>query len=336
MTADEFIKEWNSGCPDVEVHTSGSTGTPKKIRASKNRMRESARITCQFLGLKQGQQALLCLSPDYIAGKMMIVRALEWGLRLCCIPPSSHPMAAENLPEKVDFCAMVAMQVKASLQQADERRRLMDIGHLIVGGSAIDKTLEDELHDFPNAVWSTYGMSETLSHIALRRLNGKDAEPWYRPLPNVEVGVDERGCLTVYAPLVCPTLLHTNDIAQVSHDKKGTRFIVTGRIDNVVVSGGLKIQIEEVEGMLGNQLEKPFVLTKTKDTLLGEALCLLTEDTDINKVEQQCLSLLPHYHVPRNIIHVPSIPLTDNGKPARKRAEGMAESMLAQASREEK
>ena len=336
MTVDDFIREWTSEDPDVEVHTSGSTGTPKVFRATKQRMKESARITCESLGLRKGDQALLCLSPDYIAGKMMIVRALEYGMKLCCIPPSSHPMAAKNLPKKIDFCAMVAMQVKVSLQKEHERKRLMGIGHLIVGGSAIDEQLARELRAFPNAVWSTYGMSETLSHIALRRLSGEDAEPWYRPLRNVEVGLDERGCLTIHAPLVCPTLLHTNDMALISHDSKGVRFRVTGRIDNVVVSGGLKIQIEEVEAILCKGLEKPFVVTKTRDTMLGEALCLLTQDTDTKKVEQRCKAMLPHYHIPKRIFHVSAIPLTDNGKPARKKAGELAEALLAQASREEK
>ena len=178
------------------VHTSGSTGKPKPMWVEKKRMAHSARTTCRFLGLKRGDTALLCLSLDYIAGKMMAVRAIEWGLNLICVEPSGHPLSTINVERLTinegslseppprgrqegafSFAAMTPMQVYNTLQVPEERERLMQVKHLIIGGGAIDEALEAELRLFPNAVWSTYGMTETLSHIALRRINGTSPSP---------------------------------------------------------------------------------------------------------------------------------------------------------------
>ena len=227
MTVEEFICEWNNNNDCVSVRTSGSTGVPKQIWVEKRRMEESARITCDFLGLKSGDTALLCMSPDYIAGKMMIVRSLVRNLNLTVVEPSGHPLAAishmqtanagQSEPIKpFTFAAMVPMQVYNSLQVAGERELLMSIQHLIIGGGAIDDTLADELKDFPNAVWSTYGMTETLSHIALRRLSGAEASQWYTPFESVVVSLNNENCLVIDAPLVCGERLTTNDIAELA------------------------------------------------------------------------------------------------------------------------
>jgi O-succinylbenzoic acid--CoA ligase len=182
MSLEKFLEEWNNPSEFVEVKTSGSTGEPKRMMVEKRRMLNSARITCDFLGLKKGDTALLCMSTDYIAGKMMVVRSIERGLNLISVEPSGHPLAArENL--EFSFAAMVPMQVYNSLQVPEEKERLMDILHLIIGGGAIDEAMEREIRNFPNAVWSTYGMTETLSHIALRRISGPDASDWYTPFP---------------------------------------------------------------------------------------------------------------------------------------------------------
>ena len=179
MSLEKFLEEWNNPSEFVEVKTSGSTGEPKRMMVEKRRMLNSARITCDFLGLKKGDTALLCMSTDYIAGKMMVVRSIERGLNLISVEPSGHPLAArENL--EFSFAAMVPMQVYNSLQVPEEKERLMAIRHLIIGGGAIDEAMERELRNFPNAVWSTYGMTETLSHIALRRISGPDASDWYK------------------------------------------------------------------------------------------------------------------------------------------------------------
>ena len=301
------------------VHTSGSTGEPKPMWVEKRRMEASARMTCDFLGLHEGDTALLCMSLDYIAGKMMVVRSLVRGLRLITVEPSGHPLA--GVAGQLDFAAMVPMQVWNSLQVAEERERLMTIGNLIIGGGAIDDRLAHELAGFPNRVWSTYGMTETLSHIALRRLSGPGATEWYTPLPGVGLSLTADSCLVIDAPAVHDGRLVTNDIAEMAPDG---RFKILGRKDNVICSGGLKIQAEEVERLLRAHLREPFIITKRRDEKFGEVVVLLTE-SDVDAARDVCQRVLPKYWQPRAYVHTDRIPLTETGKPARKQAEAMVQ-----------
>ena len=166
-------------------------------------------------------------------------------------------------------------------------------------------------------------MTETLSHIALRRISGSEASLWYTPFDGVTVSLDSRGCLVIDAPHVCHTTLTTNDCAEIRDGK----FRILGRIDNVVCSGGIKIQIEEVEQSLKPHIHKRFIITKRKDKDLGEALTLLTEESDTEAVRNICHRALPKYHQPRHIFYVEEIPLTETGKPARAKAESIANSL---------
>ena len=324
MNIDDFYKEWNNPSDKILVHTSGSTGKPKPIWVEKSRMEASARITCDFLGLQEGDTALLCMSLDFIAGKMMVVRSLVLGLELIVSSPSGHPLSNEKWQEigmnDITFAAMVPLQVYNSLQVPEERERLMRIKHLIIGGGAIDDELAQALKTFPNAVWSTYGMTETLSHIALRRLSGNDSSDWYTPFPSVNISLDNDGCLVIDAPLVCPEVLKTNDIADI----RNGQFRILGRKDNVIVSGGIKIQIEEVERLLKQHIKNPFLITKRKDNKFGEIVVMLTTD-NTDEAKTICEHVLPKYWQPRAYLSIKEIPLTPTGKPARKEAERIAE-----------
>ena len=323
MTLEDFLSEWNNDSDRVLVHTSGSTGKPKPMMVEKKRMLNSARITCDFLGLKPGDSALLCMSLDYIAGKMVVVRSIERHLHLISVSPSGHPL--KNINEEITFAAMVPMQVYNTLQVPEERERLTHIRHLIIGGGAIDAALEQELRSLPGniAIWSTYGMTETLSHIALRRINGAEASEWYQPFDSVKISQTEEGCLVIDAPLVCAETLLTNDIVEIEpyiyNKVEKTRFRIKGRKNNVICSGGIKIQIEEVEEFLKPHLEKPFMLAKKKDEKFGEIAVLLSEDKGIKKVEATIRRLLSDhkYWIPREFLHVDHLPLTETGKPKR-------------------
>ena len=323
MTLEDFFSEWNNDSDRVLVHTSGSTGKPKPMMVEKKRMLNSARITCDFLGLKPGDSALLCMSLDYIAGKMVVVRSIERHLHLISVSPSGHPL--KDINEEITFAAMVPMQVYNTLQVPEERERLTHIRHLIIGGGAIDASLEKELQALPGniAIWSTYGMTETLSHIALRRINGAEASEWYQPFDSVKISQTEEGCLVINAPLVCAETLLTNDIVEIEpyiyNKVEKTRFRIKGRKDNVICSGGIKIQIEEVEEFLKPHLEKPFMLAKKKDEKFGEIAVLLSEDKGIKKVEATIRRLLSDhkYWIPREFLHVDHLPLTETGKPKR-------------------
>ena len=333
MTLEDFFSEWNNDSDRVLVHTSGSTGKPKPMMVEKKRMLNSARITCDFLGLKPGDSALLCMSLDYIAGKMVVVRSIERHLHLISVPPSGHPL--KDVDEEITFAAMVPMQVYNTLQVPEERERLSRIRHLIIGGGAIDAALEQELQSLPGdiAIWSTYGMTETLSHIALRRINGDEPSEWYQPFDSVRISQTEEGCLVIDAPQVCAETLVTNDIVEIEpyiyNKVEKLRFRIKGRKDNVICSGGIKIQIEEVETLLKPHLEKPFMLAKKKDGKFGEIAVLLSEDEDIKKVEATVRRLLSDesekssdhkkykYWIPKEFRYVEHLPLTETGKPKR-------------------
>ena len=359
MDFKEFLDEWNNGSDRMLVHTSGSTGKPKPIWVEKKRMAHSARTTCRFLGLKRGDTALLCLSLDYIAGKMMAVRAIEWGLNLICVEPSGHPfsfkvdkltskqvdklvpLVDELTSSKVDklcdseasnsstrqlvnsstnivFAAMTPMQVYNTLQVPEERERLMQVKHLIIGGGAIDEALEAELRQFPNAVWSTYGMTETLSHIALRRISHPErcsGVQTYEASPNPsqggDIGTQASNTLVANNLSTCQLVnsstekwyLPFEDVhvslngdgclvidapgvcaeMLVTNDcaqlhPNGRRFRIVGRKDNVINSGGIKIHAEEVELLLRPHLSMPFIITKATDPKFGEVVALVYED----------------------------------------------------------
>ena len=344
MTLHEFLKEWNDSSPSLLVHTSGSTGTPKPMRVEKSRMMASARLTCHFFGLNKNDSALLCMPLDYIAGKMVVVRSIVSGMRLISVVPSSHPL--RGLKEQPTFAAMVPMQVYSTLQNADEALMLANIKNLIIGGGAIDHKLERKLKDFPNAVWSTYGMTETLSHIALRRLNGTEASRYYMPFDNVYLSQSSDGCLCIKAPEVCPVELHTNDIVEFHPD--GRRFVVIGRKDNVIDTGGIKVHAEEVEERIRPFLNRDFAISKKSDPMFGEMIVLLIsfpeifrnsetanspmlnlQNLDADKyraaygeicmIREKYEKVLPRYWQPREIYLTASIPHTATGKIARGR-----------------
>lgn len=321
MTLEEFINQWQSPSPTLLVHTSGSTGKPKPMLVEKRRMEASARITCQFLGLKRGDSALLCMPLDYIAGKMMVVRAIVWGLQLIDIPPCGHPLKQIDTPPV--FAAMVPMQVYNSMQDDDERQKLWQIKHLIIGGGAISDEMAAELRQHPNAVWSTYGMTETLSHIALRRLSGPQASEWYEPFDGVNVSINADGCLVIDAPTVCAQPLTTNDIAEIATD--GRRFRIRGRKDNVICSGGIKLQIEEMEAKLRPYINVPFLISKRSDPKFGETVVMIAETNDIESLKTICKKRLNKYEQPHKYIAVDSIPTTETGKPARAKAMEIAQ-----------
>lgn len=323
-----FLEEWHNGSPFIEVHTSGSTGAAKKMFVEKARMEVSARMTCDFLNLCEGDHALLCMPLQYIAGKMMVVRSLVRRLHLITVSPSSHPL--KDVSQSIDFAAMVPLQVIKTLECPDEAAAFERIGNVIIGGGAIDDSLEQKLRIMPNAVWSTYGMTETLSHIAMRRVSGQCASYWYTPLDGIEIALSNRGTLVIKAPALCAETLITNDVAEIND--KG-QFRILGRSDNTINSGGIKIQIEEVERVLHNLLNDYSIserirITSRPDSVFGEIVCLLIESglSEMQKQSITCaLDALPRYWRPKITIEVASLPMTATGKPDRFASKKLAE-----------
>lgn len=307
----EFLHDWFSDSSILTVQTSGSTGTPKKMQVEKDKMMQSAQMTCSYLGLRKGDKALLCMDLKYIGAKMVVVRSLIAGLDLYITPPSGNPLKEDAT--EYDFAAMVPLQVFNSLQNPIEKRRLSRIKHLIIGGGAIDSQMAEEIKGFPHNVYSTYGMTETLSHIALRKLNGEGASDRYYPFPSVSLSISADQTLTIHAPLVSDEILQTNDIAEIFDDSS---FRIIGRKDNIINSGGVKIQIEEVETLLRHSISGNFAISSLPDPKFGEIVVLAMErNASIDTLHIE--TTLPPYFIPKKIITIDAIPLTENGKISR-------------------
>lgn len=326
-----FLNEWFSDSPFITVHTSGSTGKPKKLIVRKEQMMQSARLTCEYLNLQPGDTALLCMNLRYIGAMMVVVRSLVAGLNLIVRPASGHPLA--DIKGALTFVAMVPLQVYNTLQIPEEKERLRQTDILIIGGGAIDEALETEIRNLPGAVYSTYGMTETLSHIALRRLNGLSASNRYYPFSSIQLSLSSENTLVIDAPLVCDETLQTNDIARIYPDGS---FIILGRKDNVINSGGIKIQAEEIERALRPIIPVPFVITSVPDKRLGQAVTLLmTGSVCVNEVECKLQNLLASYYQPKYIWIVDQIPQTENGKIDRKGCSCLAQHLLLSGHKEQ-
>lgn len=314
----EFLKEWFDDKPYVIGHTSGSTGRPKEIHLSKVDMRASARITNAFLGIHEQSVLLLCLSLSYIAGKMMVVRALEAGARLIPGQVSSRPfrdMVADG-PEGgvvIDLAAVVPMQLEESLKYPQEKAVFSGIRQVLVGGAPVSPALEEKLADLPVLCYATYGMTETVSHIALRKLN---TDTPYFALGKVSFTVDERGCLVIHAPHLQGQTFVTNDLVEWVDCQ---HFRWQGRWDNVVNSGGVKLFPETIESKLANVITRRYFMTSLPDKLLGQRLVLVLEGepltaTEMDHLNRKLSQLLSPYEMPKEILYLPRFQETTSGK----------------------
>tara|TARA_X000000950_G_scaffold135138_2_gene168152 strand:+ start:6479 stop:7552 length:1074 start_codon:yes stop_codon:yes gene_type:complete len=309
MAIGNFFMNWMDKNDYINVKTSGSTGDPKIIQISKQAMVRSAIRTGNFFDVKIGDTALHCLPTDFIAGKMMLVRAIILGLSLEIVEPSANPMKDQY--KNFDFVAMTPMQVHNSLDQLDQ------IKTLIIGGAPIYPELNQKLVERHNRCFETYGMTETVTHIAVSKL-AVPKKP-FKALDGINLKVDKDGCLIVDAPDITDKLIYTNDMVEM-HDEKN--FTYLGRRDNVVNSGGVKIFPEVVERKLANYIDHPFFVFGLTDKILGEKLVLIVEGelddlAEIQKQQLSCVSL-EKFEAPKEIFFVSKI-MTNNGKYLRKK-----------------
>lgn len=310
----DFIIDWLKPSEFIEVRTSGSTGVSKKIKVRKEHMINSALATGKFFELPPGSTALMCLPAKYIAGKMMLVRAMVLGWELDLVPPSSNPL--DNLYKIYDFCAMTPFQLDNSIS------RLHLIKKLIVGGGAVSPNLQEMVQGLNTKVYETFGMTETVSHIAAKRLNGKKKrKSAFRLMPNVHISVDNRNCLIIKAPTIADDILVTNDVVEIKTYKQ---FYWKGRYDNVVNSGGIKLYPEEIESKLSGVIDGRFFLIGMPDDALGEKLVLFIE-ADFSEellseleVKVQSVKELHKYEIPKKIYLIQKFEETPNGKIHRK------------------
>lgn len=310
-----FLSEWWGPGNTISLQTSGSTGVPKRMLATREAMIASAAASCRFFGMKPGDTALLCLPLQYIAGKMMVVRALVGGLNLIISEPSSSPLA--GLERAIDFAPMVPMQVTTTLAQPNGAEQLAHVRTLLLGGGFVDPALEEQLQTLPCRVFTSYGMTETLSHIALRAANGPQRSDCYTPLPGVSLSLTPDGTLQITAPYLNIHNLPTNDLAEISED--GT-FRILGRADAVINSGGIKIQAEDIERTLHRLTGLHVLALPLPHPVLGQCVALLWEGSeDAESALHSACDTLPKYHRPHLVKQV-ILPRTTSGKIARKQA----------------
>ena len=296
----QFISEWMNGNDEMMLQTSGSTGTPKPITVKKDWMKNSARLTGRTFGLKEGDSALLCMPMKYVAGKMMVVRALELELDLKVVEPCSNPL--KNINEPINFAAMVPLQLENSLKD------LAKVKKLIVGGGQVNSKLEEKLQSVSTHVYETYGMTETLTHVAIKPLNGPSKSDVFRALDDIDFELDGRGCLVINAPKMNPKPVITNDFIDLV-DEKSFRWL--GRYDNIINSGGIKIIPEVVEEKLSSIVpNRRFFIAGKSDKSLGEKVVLVVEG---KSMDISCKSL-DKFEQPKEIHFIPEFVETKSGK----------------------
>lgn len=308
----KFVKDWQSNDDWLEVSTSGSTGKPKTIRLDKNRMKASAKATVDFFNLKPNQTILLAMSTDYIAGKMMLVRALEHQLNIIVAPVVSNPLK-NIIPYNIDFSAFVPMQVNAILSDETSKTNYENINQVIIGGAPISLQLEKQLQALKNNNYSTFGMTETISHIALKNISEKDS--FYTALPQVKFSVNQNNQLIIEAPYLLNQPIVTNDVVELL---TSTQFIWKGRADFVINSGGIKLHPELIEKKIEPFLPKhQFYLTSVKDIVLGQKLILKVEGVSNQEIKKLFINLeqsLSKFEMPKQIINVNHFKTTKTGK----------------------
>lgn len=306
-----FLEEWFDDKDYILAQTSGSTGIPKSIQLRKESMLASAKMTNHFFQLNKKSKLLLCLSANYIAGKMMIVRAIAANANLWVIEPSSTPVIDVNY----DFAAMVPMQVETLLNK-NRLDQLDKINCLIIGGSAISFTLEKRLQSINSSCYSTYGMTETVSHVALRAINGSLKTNRYIALEGIQFTTDDRDCLIIHAPHLNDTPLVTNDIVLLSDQHS---FEWLGRWDNVINSGGVKLFPETIEQKINDLFSERYFIGSVPNERFGEMAVLVIEGKPFETekritIEKLLKERLSRYELPKEIIFTAQFEETSSGK----------------------
>ncbi len=304
----EFGHAWLNGIDPFFIETSGSTGTPKQITIHHAQMEASARLTEKALGLQSGDTALLCLNIHSIAGQMMLVRSLVTGMNIIAIDPTANPWDHLNADLSIDFAALVPYQLLTILNSASATKKLNVLKTVIVGGAPISEKLKALIVPLNCQVYATYGMTETISHIALQKLNGKDKKDYFQVLPGITIQTDLRGCLIIAANYLGSEKIVTNDLVEILSPQQ---FRWLGRIDNVINTGGIKVIPEKIESVVESTfdelgLQNRFFISGMADPSLGSKVVLIIEglalDIDLTRgINERLSDRLTRYETPKEI-----------------------------------
>lgn len=300
-----FLDDYLSSSSSVQVSTSGSTGTPKWIAIDKSKMAASAKTTIEYLNLKQGDRMLLCLPSKFIAGKMMWVRAITGGMNMVVSKPASNPL--KELRSRVNFAAMTPHQVITILSESPEKLNLID--KLIIGGGAVSTKLRMALQECSTACYATYGMTETITHIAVQKLNGNDASDHFKGVGKTTFSLGNKNQLIISAPHLSDENLTTNDIVELVDEKT---FKWLGRLDFVINSGGVKLFPEQIEKKLENLIDHPFFIWKETDEILGEIVILIIKSD--HEMDIDLSQSLNKMEIPKKVYFLDQFDYTDTDK----------------------
>ena len=314
-----FIKDWFSGKNDFEITTSGSTGTPKKITVTRDQMVASAMLTAHVLALQTSQTCLICIDTNFIGGRMMLVRAFTIGLQIFAMDPCANPLDKIPAGQWVNFTAFVPYQVENILES--KHPHLLDsVEKIIIGGAPMRQTTVATLDKFRCQAWATYGMTETISHVALQRLNGERKKNYFETLPGVAISLDDRGCLQLDVPYLQGSVI-TNDVVEII---SGNSFVWKGRFDNIINTGGIKVQPEKVEAAIHDFFAASghsfrFFVHGMDDQRLGSRVVLVIEATTIaedflKSLRSFLAGRLSNYEIPKEAHFVSTFSETPNGK----------------------
>lgn len=313
----QFILDYLNSSPSISINSSGTTDVAKSFPINKSRMISSALMTGKFFSLTAGSVALLALPITYIAGKMMVVRALTLGLSLYIVKPSSDPFIDNHLPDNIDFAPFVPLQVQTILATELSSKKLNSVKIVLLGGAIIDSSLSERIKLQSNAYYESFGMTETLSHIALRKINGKSVNSGeFNALPDVSFTKDDRDCLVINAHLLLDSPLVSNDVVNLID---ANTFIWLGRFDNVINSGGVKILPESLEKQLLDVIPVDFCIVSEPDERLGQKLVLVVEAMNISNIEVEKIfnamkSKIEPYLIPKSVYCMPELLRNAHGK----------------------
>lgn len=326
-----FCKDWLEGKELFEFKTSGSTGTPKLWKVSRSQLIDSVSRTSAYFKLEAGQNVFICLNTHYTGGKMLLARALYNKMRVFWVEARQDPF--EYFPHETCFSlvSMTPSQMHTLMRKSNVQLILKNITTILLGGASVQKDLKEELREIESpSIYETFGMTETLSHIAVKKLNGKETQESFFLLDGIEALLDERGCLMVKAEVTNNQWITSNDLVEMIDPR---HFAWKGRADHVVNSGGVKILLEELEQMLfpllrAHGVKGDFMLGAKSDSLLGEKLVLYVEEPISNPIEilTAVKEELPAFHSPKEIIQMENLPRTSSGK--LKRIEGLSDGTI--------
>lgn len=311
QTLGHFLLDWLDDKDYIVAKTSGSTGSPKNIKIKKQSMVNSAIMTGNYFKTEPGQKVLHCLPSNFIAGKMMIVRAVVLGLNLDLVRPSAFPLI--DYQKKYDFCAMTPLQLTNYLKYSN------NIKKIILGGSKVPNSLVEAVQNIKANVYETFGMTETVTHIAIKKLNnfkqGDISTSHFKVLPDIKISQDSRGCLVIDAPMLSEEKIITNDIVKIYGEDE---FEWLGRYDNVINSGGIKLHPEAIESKLRDKIKEEFFIASEDDEALGEKLILILEG-EKNTLSDSVFQDLGKYEVPKTVYNIKKFVNTKSGKIHRKK-----------------